>query len=73
VTAADGRTAKGVMARQSADVLVLRDSSGAEFRLRRDQVQELRRQETSLMPEGLERALTKEEFRDLLAFLLSLK
>jgi hypothetical protein len=33
----------------------------------------LQRANTSLMPEGLERPLGKEEFRDLLAFLLSLK
>jgi putative heme-binding domain-containing protein len=72
-TTADGRVTGGVIARQTADVLVLRDSSGAERRLRRDQVQELRRLPTSLMPEGLERALTADEFRDLLAFLQSLK
>jgi hypothetical protein len=31
------------------------------------------RSATSIMPEGLERAITQEEFRDLLAFLKSLK
>jgi hypothetical protein len=53
--------------------LFVRDSSGAELRLRRDQVQEMNRSPTSLMPEGLDKQMTKEEFRDLLAFLQSLK
>jgi len=70
---ADGRTATGVISRQTADTLVLRDSSAAELRLRKDQIQEMQRQPTSLMPEGLERTLTRDEFRDLLAFLQSLK
>ena len=42
---------------------MLRDSSGAEVRVRKDQVQEMRRLATSIMPEGLERSLTAEEFR----------
>ena len=71
VATADGRVLAGLIARQDADVLILRDSSGAETRLRRGDVEELRRSETSLMPEGLEGALTRDEFRDLLAFLRS--
>ena len=71
VATANGQVLAGLIARQDADVLVLRDSSGAETRLRRDEVEELRRSETSLMPEGLARALTGEELHDLLAFLRS--
>jgi len=33
----------------------------------------MRRQATSIMPEGLERALSADELRDLLPFLKSLK
>jgi putative membrane-bound dehydrogenase-like protein len=73
VATADGRAATGVIARQTPEILVLRDSSGAELRLRKDQIQEMRRQATSIMPEGLERALSTDELRDLLAFLKSLK
>jgi putative heme-binding domain-containing protein len=69
VATADGRVLGGMIARQDATVLVLRDSSGADTRLRRDDIEELSRTETSLMPEGLGRSLTRDEFRDLLAFL----
>ena len=43
------------------------------FEVRRDEIRALRRGDTSIMPEGLDRALTPEQFRDLLAFLQSLK
>jgi putative membrane-bound dehydrogenase-like protein len=73
VATKDGRVMIGIISRQTADTLLLRDSAGAELRVPKDQVQEMTRSATSIMPEGLERAITKEEFRDLLAFLQSLK
>jgi hypothetical protein len=48
---------------------VLRESSGAETRLRRGDIEEMRRSETSIMPEGLVNVLSREELRDLLAYL----
>ncbi len=69
----EGRVVSGVLFRQATDTLVLRDSSGTELRLRRDQIEEMTRQATSIMPDGLERTLTTEEFRDLLAFLQRLQ
>jgi putative heme-binding domain-containing protein len=70
---AEGKTLHGLIARQTADLVVMRDASGAELQLRKDRIQELRRSAVSLMPEGLEQALTKDEFRDLLGFLQGLK
>jgi putative heme-binding domain-containing protein len=71
VTTTDGRVLGGLIAAQDAEVLMLRDASGAETRLRRDEIAEVRRSEISLMPEGLASALGREELRDLLAFLRS--
>jgi putative heme-binding domain-containing protein len=73
VTTSDERELSGIIVRQSAVDLALRDASGAELQLRKEQIRELRRSAISIMPEGLERGLTREEFRDLLAFLQSLK
>ncbi len=70
---ASGEVLTGLIARQGADTLVLRDAAGAELQLRKDRIQEMKRAEKSVMPEGLERALAPDEFRDLLAFLQSLK
>jgi putative membrane-bound dehydrogenase-like protein len=71
VATSDARVLDGVIARQDADVLILRNSTGAETRLRRDEIEVLRRSETSLMPDGLARSLTRDELQDLLAFLRS--
>jgi quinoprotein glucose dehydrogenase len=73
VQASDGRVFSGLIASQSADAVVLRDSGSGEVRIRRDQIKEMKRSAVSIMPEGLERGITREEFRDLLAFLQSLK
>jgi putative heme-binding domain-containing protein len=73
VSTSKGRVATGVLARQTPDVIVLRNSSGAEEQFHRGEIEEMRRLGKSLMPEGLERAMTRQEFRDLLAFLQSLK
>ncbi len=45
----------------------------AELAIRNDAMREMRRSTVSVMPEGLERALGPGEFRDLLAYLLSLR
>jgi putative membrane-bound dehydrogenase-like protein len=73
VITTDGRTFSGTMASEAADTIVLRDSSGAERRFRRDEVEEISRQTASIMPERLEQQLSPQEFRDLLAYLQSLR
>jgi len=73
ITTGDGSALSGVLAEQSADAVVLRDASGAQWPLRRKEIREMRQQAVSIMPEGLETGLTEEELRDLLAFLQSLK
>ena len=69
----DGRELDGVLARQDADAILLRDASGAETLVPRDQIKQMDRRANSLMPDGLENAMTRDEFRDLLAFLQSLR
>jgi putative heme-binding domain-containing protein len=53
--------------------VVLRTVAGVEMNLAKANVKEVRRASLSIMPEGLETALSEHEFRDLLAFLQSLK
>jgi putative membrane-bound dehydrogenase-like protein len=73
VTTKSGRLLTGVIARDTGEVLVLRDSSGAEMRIAKKAVESVTRQPTSLMPDGLPGVMTREELRDLLAFLRSLR
>ncbi len=63
----------GTRAGETESTVVLRTSSGAEVPLRRGELRSFERQSVSLMPEGLDRVMTQEELRDLLAFLVELR
>lgn len=69
----DGEEMTGIRIGQAEESFVLRDATGAEVRLDPDQIQNVRRSPVSLMPEGLLTGLTREEIRDLFAYLQSLR
>ena len=62
-----------MIARRTADGVVLRDATGAEVRVPAAAVERMTRDRTSLMPDGLAQAVTPDELRDLFAYLRSLK
>lgn len=68
-----GRVFDGVLTRRSAEVIVLSGASGSESRIRTDEIDEMAISKRSLMPETTIKILTREEVRDLLAYLRSLK
>ena len=69
----DGEELSGSLVAQGPDGVSLRDAAGALHRVRTEDVVSLERQQLSAMPEGLEQLLTRDQFRDLLAYLQSLK
>jgi len=72
VTLADGSQQQGYIHSESAAELVLRDpASGVETRLRKPTIKE-RADSGTLMPEGLTAALSSEQVRDLLRYLMEL-
>jgi putative membrane-bound dehydrogenase-like protein len=73
VTTTSGQVFTGVIARKTAQILVLRDASGAEKLIPSKAIDTIVPQKTSLMPAGLPSAMTVDEFRDLLAYLQALK
>lgn len=66
----DGRIVTGVIASETPTTITLRRAEGIEATVLRDEVEELASTGKSLMPEGLEAELTKQDLADLLAFLL---
>ena len=62
-----------MIARRTADGVVLRDATGAEIKVPARAVERMTRDRTSLMPDGLARAMTPDELRDVLAYLRALK
>lgn len=69
----DGQEHSGTVVQQNEEKITSRSMAGTETTFSRSAVRNLRRASVSIMPEGLEAALSEQEFRDLLAFLQSLK
>jgi putative heme-binding domain-containing protein len=61
----------GVLAAETADAIVLRTPT--EVRIARSSVKTMRQDRVSIMPQGLEAQMSKQDLSDLLAFLQSLK
>jgi putative membrane-bound dehydrogenase-like protein len=73
VTTTDGRSVVGVIEEKSERFVFLREQSGARRRLMLSDVESMDRLPTSLMPEGLSNVMSRDQLRDLLAFLETLK
>ncbi|MEO2016152.1 MAG: neutral/alkaline non-lysosomal ceramidase N-terminal domain-containing protein [Fuerstiella sp.] len=67
----DGRTASGMIVRETADSIFLREAGGKEHVIPRTKVEEFRSSERSVMPEGLERDMSAQDFSDVIAYLAS--
>ncbi|MFO0801337.1 MAG: PVC-type heme-binding CxxCH protein [Gemmataceae bacterium] len=66
---ADGRTLGGVIVAETPTSVTLRRADGAEDTLLRANLESLRTTRLSLMPEGLERMLSRQDVADLFAYL----
>ena len=69
----DDEEFSGVVKGETADTLTLRDSSGREYKLPRASIKARRNSALSLMPEGLQAALTLDDFADLVSYLAALR
>jgi len=66
----DGDVISGLLVEQSDQQVVLKDQTKTTT-IPRSQLEKLSVQNVSMMPEGLEAQLSEQEFRDLVAFLLT--
>jgi putative membrane-bound dehydrogenase-like protein len=73
VTLKGGRVLAGVRVAETDDTLTLADNQGNKHVLRKATIEDQQPQPVSVMPEGLEKPLSRDEFVDLIAFLASLK
>lgn len=67
----DGRTLSGLIQSETPDAVVLAMMGGAKETISRSAIKEMKSLDRTLMPDGLEAAITKEQMSDLLAFLRS--
>lgn len=66
----DGRALSGLIHSETSDSIVLAMMGGAKETISRSDIKEMKSLDRTLMPDGLEAAITKEQMSDLLAFLL---
>jgi putative heme-binding domain-containing protein len=70
---ADGRVLTGIVRSETPETLTIQDADATSLRIAKDQVDERKRSEVSLMPNGLAQGLTPQDFADLIAYLETLK
>jgi len=70
-TLKSGKSAQGLIVNETPDAIVLRTTELADIRIARSDIEELTPSNVSLMPEGLEKSMTRQELRHLLEFLVN--
>ena len=69
----DGRILTGVQVAETVDTLTIGDTNGKTHVVRKADIEQRKTSSSSIMPEGLEKRLTRRQLADLIAFLLSQK
>ncbi len=70
VATTDGRIVSGVLRENSPAAVVLATTDRKEIRIPQAEVEEMQLSRVSVMPDGLSDQLTRQEFADLVKFLL---
>lgn len=73
VLTTEGQTLTGLIIRDTGDEITLQPQLGEPVRLNRNEIETMQLSTVSIMPEGLEKALTETELADVVAYLRSLK
>jgi putative heme-binding domain-containing protein len=73
ITTKKGQQFAGVIRRETAEAIVLATGPATEARVLRAEVEEIEPGKVSIMPEGLDTQLSRQELADLIAYLISLK
>jgi putative heme-binding domain-containing protein len=69
VATKSGSVLSGIIANESATSITLRRAEGAEDTLLREEIDEIHSTGKSLMPEGLEKDLSRQELADIIEYL----
>jgi putative heme-binding domain-containing protein len=68
-----GDVATGLLVSQTDEEIVLKDAQGIERKFARDEVEEFKKQEKSIMPENLHHNFDEQGLVDIVEYMLSLK
>lgn len=73
VALADGRILTGIVKSDTADGLEIEDADARRLRIPKDEIEDRKRSNISIMPNGLAEGLKPQDFADLISFLETLK
>jgi putative membrane-bound dehydrogenase-like protein len=73
VATQSGQTLTGLIRRETASAVHLVSTDGSEIRVPRSEIEDIRPSDVSIMPQGLDKQISHDQLRDLLAFLRTLK
>ncbi|MCE9605773.1 MAG: c-type cytochrome [Planctomycetia bacterium] len=73
VTTSAGLERSGILSRETPEAIYLKTAQREEVRIPRGDVDEIQPGKLSIMPQGLDKVMTLDELRDLVAYLKSLK
>ena len=68
-----GKSYSGLIARETVDTIYLQPATGKPVAISRDDIDELAPSTVSIMPNGLDKALTRQQLADVIAWLSTLK
>lgn len=69
----EGKVLTGILVRETADAIYLVNAERQELRIGRDDIETIQPGRVSIMPQGLDTVLSREELRHLMAYLQSLR
>jgi putative heme-binding domain-containing protein len=72
-TTDDGQVVSGIISRETADAIYLVNTSRVEVRIPRTAIETLGQAGVSIMPEGMDAQLSRQELADLIAFLEAMR
>jgi putative heme-binding domain-containing protein len=70
---ADGRVLTGIVRNETPEAVEIQDADARTLRIAKDQIEQRKQGEVSIMPSGLAQGLTPQDFADLIAYLETLK
>ena len=68
----DGKSVTGFVTNEAADIVTIRNAEGVELKLKVEDIEERAKQAISVMPEGVAKDLTLDDFAALIAYMESL-
>ena len=69
----DGKVINGIIKGETDDGIEIEDADAKRQKIAKSEIEERRRGEISIMPNGLAEGLTPQDFADLIAYLETLK